>query len=142
MSILGHLLLNLFIKELERRFKSLEKDINTVLSWFKITSLKPNPIKIQFMALGTKENDYLVLNIDKKKIESSTKVTFLGIKIDRKLKLRVLSWSKPHALRRVRKYLTVEKAQLLANTFTNSQFSYALLIWMFTVKPSITEMWK
>ena len=94
------------------------------------------------MALGTKENDYLVLNIDKNKIESSTKVTCLGIKIDRKLKLRALSWSKPHALRRGRKYLTVEKAQLLANTFTNSQFSYAVLIWMFTVKPSITKMWK
>ena len=94
------------------------------------------------MALGTNENDYLVLNIDKNKIESSTKVAFLGIKIDRKLKLHALSWSKPHAFCRVRKYLTVEKAQLLANTFTNSQFSYALLIWMFTVKPSITEMWK
>ena len=30
-----------------------------------------------------------------------------------------------------KKYLTVEKAQLLANAFTDSQFNYATLIWMF-----------
>ena len=33
-----------------------------------------------------------------------------------------------------KKYLTVEKAQLLANAFTDSQFNYATLIWMFCQK--------
>ena len=45
---------------------------------------------------------------------------------------------KLHALRRIRKYLTVEKAKLLAkllaNAFINSQFTYAPLIWMFAGK--------
>ena len=37
-----------------------------------------------------------------------------------------------HALRRIRKYLTAEKANLLAKAFSNSQFSCAPLIWMFS----------
>ena len=36
-----------------------------------------------------------------------------------------------HALRRMRKYLAVEKAKLLGNAFINSQFNSAPLIWMF-----------
>ena len=46
------------------------------------------------------------------------------------------------ALRRIRKYLTVEKAKLLANAFINSQFSYAPLIWMFVNKSSIDKILK
>ena len=41
---------------------------------------------------------------------------------------------KLHALRRIRKYLAVEKAKLLANAVINSQFTYAPLIWMFAGK--------
>ena len=33
------------------------------------------------MVLGTKEDDLFVLNIGKNKIESSTKVTLLGVKL-------------------------------------------------------------
>ena len=40
------------------------------------------------MVLGTKKDDSFVLNIDKNKIESSTEVTLLGIKIDKQLKLK------------------------------------------------------
>ena len=41
---------------------------------------------------------------------------------------------KLHALRRIRKYLLLEKAKLLCNTFINSQFNYALLTWVFCSK--------
>ena len=41
---------------------------------------------------------------------------------------------KLHALRRIRKYLLLEKVKLLCNTFINSQFNYALLTWMFCSK--------
>ena len=47
-----------------------------------------------------------------------------------------------HALRRIRKYLTVEKAKLLANTFINSQFTYAPLIWIYAGKLSIAKIYK
>ena len=46
------------------------------------------------------------------------------------------------ALHRIRKYLTVEKAKLLANAFINSQFNYAPLIWMFANKSSIDKILK
>ena len=45
-------------------------------------------------------------------------------------------------MRRIRKYLTVEKAKLLANAFINSQFTYAPLIWMFAGKSSIAKICK
>ena len=44
------------------------------------------------------------------------------------------------ALRRIRKYLTVEKAKLLANAFINSEFNYVPLIWMFANKCSIDKI--
>ena len=152
-SILGPLLCNIFIndlffvitlsqvcnfangntlcnsnKELEIVFRNLESDLNNVLAWFNINSLKVNPGKFQFVVLGTKEDDPFVLNIDKNKIKSSTKVTLMGVKIDKKLKFKShieelcrKATYKLHALRRIRKYLIVEKAKFLANAFINSQ---------------------
>ena len=114
-------------KELELVFRNLKSDLNNVLAWFNNNSLKANPRKFQFMVLGTKEADSFVLNLGNKKIESSTEITLLGVKIDKQLKFkshieelcRKASY-KLHALRRIRKYLTVEKAKLLANAFINS----------------------
>ena len=44
---------------------------------------------------------------------------------------------KIHALRRIRKFLTLKQAKLLANSFVNTQFGYAPLIWRFTSKNSM-----
>ena len=136
-------------KEFELVSRNLESDLNNVLTWFNIDSLKANPGKFQFMVLGTKEADSFVLNIGKNKIESSTEVTLLGVKIDKQLKFKShieelcrKAAYKLHALRRIRKYLTVEKAKLLANAFINSQFTYAPLIWMFAGKSSIAKICK
>ena len=49
---------------------------------------------------------------------------------------------KLHALRRIRNFLTVEKAKMLANAFVNSQFNYAPLVWMFAGKTSINKICK
>ena len=65
-----------------------ESDLNNVLTWFNIDSLKVNPGKFQFMVLGTKDADSFVLNIGKNKIGSSTEVTLLGVKIDEQLKFK------------------------------------------------------
>ena len=134
-------------KESEIVFRNLETDLSNVLAWFNINSLKTNPEKFHFMVLGTKEDDFFVLNRGKNKNESSTEVPLLGVKIDKQLKFeshtdevcRKASY-KLHALRRIRKYLTVEKAKLLANAFINSQFTYAPLIWMFAGKSSIAKI--
>ena len=69
------------------------------------------------------------------------KVVFLGITIDNLLifnehidNLCRTQNYKLHALRRIRKYLSLEKAKLLCNAFINSQFNCAPLVWMFCRK--------
>lgn len=47
-----------------------------------------------------------------------------------------------HALRRVRKFITPEKAMSLGNAFINSHFNYAPLIWMFCRKTSYNKIEK
>ena len=51
--------------------------------------------------------------------------------------------SKLHALQRIRKFFTVEKAKMLVNAFIDSHFNYAPLIWMFcrkTLHPKIEKI--
>ena len=101
------------------------------------------------MILGDKQNISLVLNINGKKINNYREIELLGIAIDNQLKFKKhienlckkVSF-KLHALRRIRKFLTVEKARILANTFINSQFYYAPLIWMFASKTAINKILK
>ena len=84
-----------------------------------------------------------------KVIPSSSEVKLLGITIDYDLKFkkhinelcRKASY-KLHALQRIRRYLSVDKAKLLANAFTDSQFNYAPLIWMFAGKTLINKICK
>ena len=74
-------------------------------------------------------------------IEESKKVVLLSITIDNLLTFnnhinnlcRTANY-KQHALRRIRKYLSLDKAELLCNAFINSQFNYAPLVWMFCRK--------
>ena len=49
---------------------------------------------------------------------------------------------KLHALRRIHRFLTVEKARILDNAFINGQFNYALSIWMFASKTAINKILK
>ena len=74
-------------------------------------------------------------------VKESNEVKLLGITIDNKLffkkhieNLCRTAQYNVHALTRIRKYLTLDKAILLGNTFINSQFNYAPLVWMFCRK--------
>ena len=49
---------------------------------------------------------------------------------------------KLHALRRIRKYLTLEKPKLLCNAFINSQLNYAPAIQMFCRKKDYIKIEK
>ena len=90
------------------------------------------------MVLRNKDERSFNIHINNVKIKNSNEVTLLGIKIDKDLTFkkhigelcRRASY-KLHTLRRIKKYLTVEKAKLLANAFINSQFNYEPLTWMF-----------
>ena len=127
--------------ELEIILEDLQHDMKILLNWFKINSMKPNPKKFQFMILGKGSRLPVILNINNIKIRESQKVILLGLTIDNCLTFkdhidtlcRNASY-KLHALRRIRKYLTPDKAKVLYNAFINSQFSYASIIWMFCGK--------
>ena len=97
------------------------------MEWFKINSLEANPSKFQFMVLGNKDERSFNIHVNNVKIKNSNEVTLLGIKIDKNLTFekhisqlcRRASY-KLNTLRRIRKYLIVEKAKLLADAFINS----------------------
>ena len=101
------------------------------------------------MILGDKQNTSLVLNINGKKINNSRETELLGIVFDNQLKFKKhieklfkKDYFKLHALRRIRKFLTIEKARILANAFINSQFNYAPLIWIFASKTATNKILK
>ena len=102
-----------------------------MLDFFKINSMKSNPGIFQFIVLGVKNIVPFRLNVNGKIIPCSNEVKLLGVTIDNELKLKKhiedlceKASYKLHALRRIRGYLTVEKARILANTCIDSQFSY------------------
>ena len=101
----------------------------TLLRWFKENSLKVNPKKFKFMILGKTPREPILLD---------NRLTFK----DHVDMLRRTANYKLHALRRIRKYLTVEKTKLLYNTFINSQFNYASVIWMFCLKKDYLKIEK
>ena len=123
--------------------------MKNLLYCFKINSLKANPGKFQFMILGKKNRLKYSLKIGSITIKESDGVELLGIIIDKALNfkkqienLRRLAQYKLHALRRIRKYLILDKAKLLGNAFIDSQFNYAPLIWMFCHKTTNLKMQK
>ena len=90
------------------------------------------------MILGKTPRQPIILNINQIKVEESQKTVLLGLTIDNQLTFKdhvdmLCSTAnyKLHALRRIRKYLTLKKTKLLYNPFINSQFDYASVMWMF-----------
>ena len=134
---------------LQTFLKKLKHDMVNVLKWFKVNSMKANPQKFQFMILGKSTSQTIILNINSIKIRESQNVELLGLTIDNRLTFkdhinmlcRRASY-KLHALRRIRKYLTLEKSKLLYNAFINNQFSFASIIWMFCRKQGYLEVEK
>ena len=111
--------------------------------------MKPSPKKFKFMILGKGSRLPVILNIKNIKIRESQNIILLGLTIDNcssfKDHIDVLSRNasyRLHALRRIRKYLTPDKAKDLYNAFVNSQFSYASIIWVFCRKTDYLKMEK
>ena len=103
----------------------------------------------QFIILGDKTCYEHMLKINLTCVQSSDDVTLLGAIIDNSLtfkkhidNLASKAQYKLHALRRIRKILTVGKARILDNAFIDSQFNFAPLIWMFCRKTFYSEIEK
>ena len=129
--------------------ENLVSDTKSILNWFRLNSLKANTGKFQFMILGDKSHQKHELKVNSIKVEASDDVLLLGITIDKKLSSKQYAENlcrkaqyKLHALRRIRKFLTIEKAKMLGNAFTDSQFNYAPLLWMFCRKPLYSKIEK
>ena len=111
--------------------------------------MKANPNKFQFMILGKGTRQTVILNINNIRIREPQNVELLGLTIDNRLSFKdhismlcCRANYKLHALRRIRKYLTLEKSKLLYNAFINNQFNYASIIWMFCRKQDYLEVEK
>ena len=128
-------------EDLSNILENLKHDMKILLKWFRINTLQANPGKFQFKILGKKNRNSIKLIINSIEIEESEKVVLLGITTDDLLTFnehidnlcRTANY-KLYALRRIRKYLSLEKAKLLCNSFINSQFNYAPLVWLFCRK--------
>ena len=136
-------------EDLSNILQNLKHDLKILLKWFRINSLQANPGKFQFMILGNKKRNSVKLIINTTEIEESRKVVLLGITTDKLLifnedidNLCRTANYKLHVLRRIRKYLSLEKAKLLCNAFINSQFNYAILVWMFCRKKQYLKIQK
>ena len=108
-----------------------------LLRWFNLNSLIANPEKFQFMILQKSLRSKYCLTTGPIHLKESDHVELLGITIDKHLDFKKhiesLCWNannKLHALRRMRKYLTVEKTKLLGNAFIDSQSNSASLTWI------------
>ena len=89
--------------------------------------MKPNPKQFQFIILGKGSRLPVILNINNIKIRESQKVILLGLTTDNFLTFKdhidtlcQKACYELHAFRRIRKYLTPDKAKLLYNVFINS----------------------
>ena len=122
-------------KHLETVLKDLEQGSDTSLNWFKDNLLKASP-EIYHLLVSTNEKRHL--NVGEVEISNGKCEKFLGIKIDSKLmfdshvkSLCKKASQKLNALSRVAYQLDFNQRKLLLNTFITSQFSYALVVWMF-----------
>ena len=129
--------------------ENLVSDTKSILNWFRLNSLKANPGKFQFMIPGDKSHHKHILKINSIKVEASDDILLLGITIDKKLTFKQhienlcrKAQYKLHALRRIRKFLTIEKAKILGNAFIDSQFNYPPLLWVFCRKTLYSKIEK
>ena len=91
--------------------------------------MKANPEKFEFMMLSKKSYQLQKLSVNTFTINKSDEVELPGLTIDKELnysnidKLQITNAQyKLHALRRIRKYLSLEEAKMLGNAFFFSYF--------------------
>ena len=91
--------------------------------------MKANPEKFQFMIPSKKSYQPQKCFVNTFTIDQSDEVELLGLTIDKESKhidkLCRNAQYKLHALRRIRKYLSLKKTKMLGNVFIDSQYYHA-----------------
>ena len=88
--------------------------------------MEANPDKLQFMILGPSNDKCFILKINVMEIRNRSEVELFvhhKLKFDAHVdKLWKPARFKLHALRRIKKFLTLDQAKLFTNSFVNTQF--------------------
>ena len=92
-----------------------------MFQWFNDNQMKSNPDKCNFICSTSKKVSIVV---ERKEINNSAHERFLGVKVEKKVSLKL------NALSRITSRLDFKKKKLLMNSFFMSQFNYCQLIWM------------
>ena len=114
----------------------LEENILVLMKWFYDNYLVMNADKSHLLV--TNHLDKISVNVGKEEIKCEKSVKLLGIQIDNKLDfsehvstLCKNASLKLHALARISNYMCTPKLRIILKAFTESQFSYCPLVWMF-----------
>ena len=101
------------------------------------------------MILGDNSHYKHILKMNSVKVEVIVDVLLLGITIDIHLTFKQHDENlcqkvqhELHALRHIRNFFTIQKAKILGNAFTDSQFNFAPLLWMFCRKTVYSKIEK
>ena len=159
-SILGHLLFNIYLRDLfllvcnidvasqaddtipyvtgdnlESAIRQLEQAAKLLFQWFSDNEMKGNEDNCHVL-IRTKEK--VCVNIGTTQITNSKCKKLLGIKIDSNLNFEdhiesicKKDKAKLNALTRIASHMPSQKRKVLMNAFFTSQFSYRPLTWMF-----------
>ena len=113
------------------------------MQWLKDNEMVANPSKFQLMFLSKYKNIEKNMSFDGKTIKSSDTVELLGITLDKNINFKRhmqnicrKANNKTKAHLRIRKFLNLKQAQVLAEVHTSSNFRYCPIIWMFCGKMS------
>ena len=114
-------------KDLPKTKKDLICSLKNMFKWFRLNSFKAIPGKFQFMILGDKTCYKYILKINLTCVQSSDDVTLLDVMTVKNLTFKKHADNlvrkaqyKLHALRCIRKFLSIEKAKILGNAFIDS----------------------
>ena len=111
-------------KELDTISFKLEIETNTAIQWLKDNEMVANPSKFQLMFLSKYKNIEKNMPFDGKTIKSSDTVELLGITLEKNINFKRhiqnichKANNKTKALFRIRKFLNLEQAQVLAEAY-------------------------
>ena len=114
-----------------------------MIQWLKDNEMVVNLSNFQLMFLSKYKNNEKNMSFDGKIIRSPDTVELLGITPDKNINFKRhiqnichKASNKTKALFRIRQFLKLKQAQVLAESYISSNFRYCPLIWMFYGKMS------
>ena len=123
-------------QDINRLISKLEKSADVAIRWFKINYFKLNTEKCKVI-IGGRKSHPITLRVGTSFVKEETHAELLGVLIDNKLnfndhisRLVKKANSKLSVIRRGLHMLTFNKRKTLLNSFVQSQFSFAPLVWM------------